>query len=52
MLSDLYKKKLDRADAVTLMKEFLSNESSKRILNFEISVLEQKSDNRYFQRIS
>jgi len=51
-INKIYKKKLDRSDAVTLMKEFLSNESSKRILNFEVSVLEQKSDNRYFQRIS
>ncbi len=51
-INKIYKKKLDRANAVTLIKDFLSNESSKRILNFEVSVLEHKGDNRYFQRIS
>ena len=51
-INKLYKKKLDRLDALNLMKEFLSNESLKKILNFEVSVLENKGDNRYFQRIT
>ncbi len=50
-LSKLYRKPLFRNEAIELIKEFIINETPGKTTNFEISVIENKGNARYFQRL-